>query len=349
MADPRPAWAARLDLPADRPIRLGVAAPGVWRRRRRLAALLGGNVRLYWVGHGLGRVLPVDATLGWGAKHRERSERAAPGKPHVAVEDAFLSRTHEPESAVGLLSVAIDPVGIYYDASAPSFLEDLVADCAGLPEVDLAPAVDLMARMRAGNLGKFNAAPDVAEDFPLGRDRPLVIAVDQIAGDLSIAGGGATPETFERMVEAAVEENPDADVALRLHPYDGVDGRTGHLRPLAERFALPVIENDVAWMSLARRASRVYCVTSNAGLEALIAGAEVITFASAFYSHWGLADDRGPAISRRTARPSLPAFVEAAYRRYARYWIPATGAPGDACAFADVLAAARRRAAAKSR
>lgn len=333
-----PGWLHRLGITGRRP-RLGVAAPGVWRRRARLRALLGGDPVFVPLPLGAERFFNVDAIAGWGLKRdgRQRAERA--GVPYLALEDAFLSRIAAPESEVGLLSVIADPVGVYYDASRPSYVEELIA-AAPSPESERASR--LMTAMRAHNLGKFNAAPDAGETFPWGARRPLVVVVDQIAGDFSIAGGGCAADDFARMTEAALDENPGADVVLRLHPYDGVGGRTGHLQAVADRYKLPTLRQDLTWMSIAKRAARVYVATSNAGLETLIAGAAVTCFGVPFYGGWGLTDDR-TATPRRTARPSLEALVDAVYFQYAAYWDLEASRLCDALQFAKVLARRRGR------
>ncbi|MBV9747815.1 MAG: hypothetical protein JO157_03265, partial [Acetobacteraceae bacterium] len=123
---------------------------------------------------------------------------------------------------------------------------------------------------------------------------------------------------------------------------DGRGGRHGHLLPLAAARGLPVFSADVSWMSLARHAERVYVATSHAGLEALIAGAQVTCFGLPAYAGWGLTDDR-VACPRRVARPSLDALVAAVYLRYTRYLSPLDDQPCSALDVAELLAARRRR------
>jgi capsular polysaccharide export protein len=103
-----------------------------------------------------------------------------------------------------------------------------------------------------------------------------------------------------------------------------------------------VYDRDVSWMSLAKRAARVYVATSHAGLEALIAGAPVTCFGLPPYAGWGLTDDR-MSCPRRTARPPLEAVVDAVYQRYCYYLSPLTGEPCSALEIARLLAARRRR------
>jgi capsular polysaccharide export protein len=127
-----------------------------------------------------------------------------------------------------------------------------------------------------------------------------------------------------------------------VHPVEGKRFRQGHLRPLARERGVDIYDRNVSWMSLAQRAARVYAATSQAGLEALIAGAPVTCFGLPIYAGWGLTDDRA-ACPRRTARPSLEALIAAIYLRYARYLSPLDGKPCSALEVARLLAARRRR------
>ncbi|MEM9837759.1 MAG: capsular polysaccharide biosynthesis protein [Pseudomonadota bacterium] len=314
-----PAWRACLanqqGWEEDRTLTISILAPGVWRRRNRLRELLGPDVQLVF-----GRKSNIDAIAGWGRKGTGQATAEERGLPYIAIEDAFLSRLGTDEKRFGLLGIVIDPVGIYYDAHHPSLVEDLVAKSALCPPDDQTDA--LLAEMRDHGLGKFNTLDHERLTAQL-HDSPSadVIVVDQIAGDLSIPGGMVSPETFEDMIQAAHDENPGQRIGVKLHPYDGIGGRTGHLRELAERYDCAVIPNTVSWMACAEKAQRVYVASSNAGLEALIAGSSVTCFGVAFFGGWGLTDDR-QSVERRSEKPTLSQLCSAVYGQYGHYWLP---------------------------
>jgi capsular polysaccharide export protein len=325
-----------------RPLVYGVRSIGVALRGPRLRRFLEGRARFVFLPPGVPAPRGIDGLAGWGAKGTARAEAGRLGLPYLALEDGFLRTAGLGGRKDRSLSLTADPVGVYYDAAAPSALERLIADWQAIGSGELADARRLMALMREANLGKFNGAPDVADDEPILADGPPVLVVDQIARDMSISGGGCSAGTFAAMLDAAMAENPGRRIVARVHPFEGVGGRKGHLRELAARRGVMVYDRDVSWMSLARRAARVYVATSQAGLEALIAGVPVTCFGLAPYSGWGLTDDR-MACPRRTARPTLEAVVAAAYLRYCRYLSPLTGEPCSALEIARLLAARRRR------
>ena len=68
---------------------------------------------------------------------------------------------------------------------------------------------------------------------------------------------------------------------------------------------------------------KVYVVTSQMRLEAVLAGRDVVCFGAPFYAGWGLTDDR-VGLPRRTARPSLEQLFAAVYFDYSRYISPVT-------------------------
>ncbi len=326
----------------DRPLRFGLRSIGMALKARRLEAFLGGRYRFEFLPPGVPANRGLDGLAGWGLKGTARREAKRRGLPYLALEDGFLSTAGLGGRGDPALSLTADLLGVHYDAAQPCELErDIQSGVAALDD-ELGQARGLMALMREASLGKFNAAPDIAEDDPVFTDGPLVVVVDQIRNDKSIAGGGCGPETFAAMLDAAIAENPGCSIIARVHPVEGRRGRRGHLRDLAQARGIPVFDRDVSWMSLALRARRIYVATSQAGLEGLIAGAAVTCFGLPIYAGWGLTDDRMQC-PRRTARPSLETLIAAVYLRYARYLSPLDGTPASATDVARLLAASRRR------
>ncbi|NNU16768.1 capsular polysaccharide biosynthesis protein [Parvularcula sp. ZS-1/3] len=322
-----------LGKPADGALRIGIVAPGVWRRRKRLAELMGPDVAFSF-----GMVGGCDAIAGWGLKGDGRQRAEDLGKPYLALEDAFIAKVGGDEKRFGLLGLAVDPVGIYYDASQPSFVEELIAASADHPAT-----TNLVPLIRELGISKFNPlGSEAMEGVPDGLDYDAIV-VDQIAGDLSIAGGLAKAEDFERMLTAAIDVHGASRVAVKLHPYDGVGGRTGHLGELAKRHGLTTLPHRGNWMTYAERASRVYVVSSNAGLEALIAGADVSCFGTPFFGGWGLTEDVQP-VSRRTARPTLSQLCQAVYGEYGRYWSPSLERQATVAELGHFIEAQRKQA-----
>ncbi len=319
-----------------------VRSPGVMVQTPRLREFLGTGAKFVFVPPGLPPPRRVRGLAGWGLIGKAHLEASRRGLTYLALEDGFLRSAGLTGPGGRRLSLVADPDGIYYDCSRPSRLERLIQNWRTIPQESLDEAEALMAIIVRENLGKYNAASDVAEDDPDFRGEAPVIVLDQIAGDRSIAGGGCSPQTFADMLEAAVAENPGRQVLARVHPMEGRRGKSGHLRALAAARNIRIYDANVSWASLARRAHRVYVASSQAGLEALIVGTPVTCFGMPAYGGWGLTDDRS-VCDRRTARPSLAALVAAAFIHYPINIDPVTNARSDSLRIARVIAASRRR------
>jgi capsular polysaccharide export protein len=314
------AWAPR---PGMRLVPMGgrlAAMPG-------LAAFLPG-ARLSPLPFG---VLGADALLGWGRKGSgARAQRLGRWlrKPVVTLEDGFVRSVGLGVAGAPALSVVVDDLGVHYDAHAPSRIEVLLEQGGWETDALLARARAAMVMMRRLRISKYNvaAAPTPATAALLA-EGPCVLCVDQTAGDASVALGRAGPDSFRRMMAAARAENPGARILVKTHP-DVVAGlRQGLVDPAdAARAGAVVIGEALDPWLLLERASRVYTVTSQMGLEALVAGLPVRCFGLPFHAGWGATEDEIPC-PRRTRRRSAAEIIAAAYLVYARYADPQTGAP----------------------
>jgi capsular polysaccharide export protein len=282
---------------------------------------------------------PGDGVLAWGMRPsalRTRSYAQKHGLTVWHVEDGFLR-------SVGLgkddppLSIVLDDLGLYFDASRPSRLEALIGQ--PLDEAQTRRALALAQAWREGRVSKYNHARDVRLDLP----DDCVLVVDQTWGDASIACGEAGYEAFQRMLEAALAENPDHLILLKVHP-DVVSGRKrGHF-DLAQVRALPrvrVLDGELHPASLFERVRKVYTVTSQMGFEALLWGLPVRVFGMPFYAGWGLTQDELPAPQRR-GPVSLAQLIHAALVAYPRYIDPETGQRCEAETLLRWLALQRR-------
>ena len=268
----------------------------------------------------------VDSVIGWGLKpSSERARRLALRHrlPYLALEDGFIRSLGPAAAGFAPLSLVVDAVGIHYDARRPSALE-LLLETAEADELPIAEAMAALAKLRGERLTKINDAPDLGPgELDTGR-RPLVVVIDQVRGDASIALGLAGERHFSDMLDAALDENPGAAVLVKLHPEVAAGRRAGHLAERARRRGVAVLDRDVNPLSLVEQAERVYTVTSQTGIEALLCGTRVTCFGAPFYAGWGATDDRVP-IPRRTRRRTPLEIFAAAYLRYARYIDPLTG------------------------
>lgn len=296
---------------------IGVVSRGI-RRIPFLEAFLSAQVSLVKTSVDRSR---ITAIAGWGRKHTAEnaiSLAKANNLPYLALEDGFLRSVGLGQEAP--FSLVVDDTGIYYDASVPSRLELLIS--RQRDEADAVRANALIATWRAARVSKYNHLREYCGALP----ERYVLVADQTLGDASIRYGLAGPQSFQRMLQAALDENPDCTVVLKIHPDVFAGRKRGHF-DVAEAARNPrvmVLAEDVHPVRLIEHAEAVYVVTSQLGFEGLLWGKRVRTFGMPFYAGWGLTEDELPAPERRKPVP-LENLVHAALVEYPRYIDPETG------------------------
>ena len=264
----------------------------------------------------------LTATVGWGRrKYARRARRVAQVQaiPFLCLEDGFL-RSVGLGSAEPPLSIVVDDLGIYYDATQPSRLESFITKLRISEQFVRAQA--LVTAWRHARVSKYNYARDYVGALP----ERYVLVVDQTWGDASIRYGMADDTSFHRMLEAALAENPDCTILLKVHPEAMAGHKRGHfdLGKVARIPRVQVLGEDVHPVSLIEQAEALYVVTSQMGFEGLLWGKRVRTFGMPFYAGWGLTQDELPSPERR--RPvQLENLVHAALIDYPRYIDPEAG------------------------
>ena len=291
-------------------------------------------------------------TAAWGRKRSAKWAHllaAFKGQSVIHLEDGFL-RSYQPGAAQPALSLVLDHEGVHYDCTRPSHLETLLNSPRVLPAQDQA-----LHSLLQHQLSKYNHAPPLAEGLlrqhhaqqrehtaghqPSAKEPPCqaVLVVDQTFGDLSVVYGAANAHTFRAMLQAALDEHPDATIFLKTHPETSAGSKRGYLTHVPPHPRVVMLRDLVNPLQLLAHMDRVYVVSSTLGFEALLIDKPVVCFGVPWYAGWGATDDRcptSPAAHRRTRTRSVPELFAAAYVHYARYINPITHQLGD---ITDVL------------
>lgn len=278
----------------------------------------------------------ADVIIGWGNRPTTKKARqiaAQRGVPFVALEDGFLR-------SLGLgdtppLSICVDDLGIYYDIHKPSSLEQYILDNENISLDKHRQARQVIDLIIENKLSKYNLAPI----FRLSEsNQPKVLVIDQTYGDVSIQGAKSDENTFKQMFQAALQENPNAQIIVKTHP-DVLSGkRQGYLTEMAKKQGVMLLSDNANPIDLILQVDKVYCVSSQMGFEALLCGKSVTVFGAAWYAGWGLTDDRHSYIhelqgtERRTNR-SIEQIAAAVYFDYCRY----INDKGEKCTVFDTL------------
>ena len=284
----------------------------------------------------------VQAVLGWGMKPtaaagRRWAERN--GRPYVALEDGFLRSVGIGEAGATSLSLIVDDLGVYYDATRPSRLEHLIQTADDWCDAAMiARARGLIDRIVASGVSKTNMGGPL--DPSLLKPGRRVLIVDQTFGDASIACGLATAQSFDDMIAAARCDEPDAQLIVKRHPAVAAGRKRGCVTDLR---GVTLVDTDVRPADLLAAVDAIYCVTSALGFEALLRGLPVRCFGAPFYSGWGLTTDAVQTGRRGVAR-SIEQVAAAALIAYSRYVDPVTGDRCEAEQALERLIALRDRA-----
>lgn len=263
----------------------------------------------------------------------------------IALEDGFLRSVGLGVAGAPPLSMVIDDLGIYYDATEPSRLEVTIATLARHDGLQ-AQARRALALIRSHKLSKYNHAPERTLPPVAAPHTSRVLLIDQTMGDVSVRLGGADQAVFARMLDAALSENPQAEIWVKTHP-DVLSGKKDGYLPAASLARHPdprlrLYAEDISPLSLLEQVDKVYVVTSQMGFEALMLEKPVVCFGQPWYAGWGLTDDRHPGMEtlrrRRNVPRTLEQLFEAAYLHYTRYIDPVSGAPGTIFDVIDWLA-----------
>lgn len=265
----------------------------------------------------------VDAVAGWGAKPSGRKAETIArrlGVPALYLEDGFL-RSYATGEHFPPLSLVVDDQGIYYDSTRPSAIESLLNSPTDVLEGVTADVGRARALILEHRLSKYNHAPMLDPAVLQPSDTRRVLVIDQTTGDLSVTLGGATTDTFAKMLAAARAENPDATIYVKTHPEVTSGRKGGYLTQVQDDERTMVLRQAINPLSLIEQMDRVYVVTSTMGFEALLAGKPVTVFGIPWYAGWGVTDDR-QRCARRPRPRSVDELFSAAYFHYARYLNP---------------------------
>lgn len=274
------------------------------------------------------RLLPgpdVRTVLGWGRRPTTRAGRLwsrATGHPYVALEDGFLRSVGLGEAGAASLSLIVDDLGVYYDATRPSRLERTIADAPDWCDAAMRTrARSLIDRIISAGLSRTNLGGPL--DRTILRDGLRVLVVDQTRGDASIHFGMAAPNAFSAMMAAARADHPGAQVIVKRHPAVAAGLKAGCIAG-ADLDGVTLIDTDVRPADLLAEVDAVYTVTSGLGFEAVLRGLPVHCFGAPFYAGWGLTTDAVDTGRRGGAR-DIEAVAAAALIVCSRYVDPVTG------------------------
>jgi capsular polysaccharide export protein len=251
-------------------------------------------------------------------------------KPMLICEDGFL-RSILPyaseEADIKMqksVSFTIDSKTAYYDSTMPSDLEELLNSDIEIDKDKLFRANSLINQIKENKLTKYNHQPIFVPNIG-SKERYKVLVVDQSYGDYSIVKGSANESTFKHMLLSAIDEHPDADILVKIHPDALANSNySGYFNKIKQSENIYLLSFEINPISLIEYVEHVYVVSTQLGFEAAMCGKKVSVFGLPFYSGWGITDDR-QICARRIRKRSVEEIFYITYIMYSKYVNPKTG------------------------
>lgn len=273
----------------------------------------------------------LDYVGGWGLKPGYKDARVFAEKhsiPYLAMEDGFLRSIGLGVDGSPALSFSLDDIGVYYDATRPSRMENILNSTGWETPELMEDAKRAMNLIKTNYLSKYNVGEILKEENFRQNGKKRILVVDQTFGDMSISLGLGNQQSFINMYNKAKEENPEADFYLKVHPDVIAGKKQGNITDIKEDENTILLTEDSNPLSLIEHMDKVYCVTSQMGFEALIMGKEVRCFGMPFYAGWGVTNDE-IILDRRKKVRTVEELFAASYIIYCTYLNPSTGKTGN--------------------
>ncbi|MCV3383912.1 capsular polysaccharide biosynthesis protein [Campylobacter lari] len=267
-------------------------------------------------------IIKEDVFVGWGRKNSGLKAVELAKKYNtrfLLLEDGFLRSLNLGVENSPSFSIVKDDVGIYYDATVPSKLENILNSYEFSAE-ELEQAKKAIELIKKEKLSKYNNNLCIPKElFSANEERVLIIT--QVANDASLKFGLAGSFSTQDMINDVIKENPNAKVYIKIHP----DVLSGKKQSDFDVQDLPskcvVIKENYNPIELLSRFKKVYTKTSGMGFEALMLGRECMCYGMPFYAGWGLTHDKLEC-KRRFKKRTLEEIFYAAYILYSEYFNP---------------------------
>lgn len=263
-----------------------------------------------------------DIFLGWGRK-KSGFKAIKLAKKHnskfLLLEDGFLRSLNLGIENSPSFSIVKDDVGIYYDVTAPSRLENIL-NTYEFNEEELKQAKKAIKLIKQEKLSKYNNNLSLPKDL-FSQNEKRVLIITQVGNDASLKYGLAENFSTKEIINDAIKENPQAKIYVKIHP-DVLSGKKQsdfYIKDIPKECIL--IKENYNPIELLSFFDKVYTKTSGMGFEALMMGLECICYGKPFYASWGLTKDKLEC-KRRLKKRKLEEVFYAAYILYSEYFNP---------------------------
>lgn len=146
------------------------------------------------------------------------------GDTFLLFEQGFLATSHSwsesfrsSDPRMACLGYVYDDIAHYFMADYPNRLNHKLNSESQISSEELARARASIDRIVSEKISKYNSQPIVDPAMSEGYEQRVLVC-DQAFADASTFYGKLTERDFERMLLAAIRENPHAQILVKTHP-----------------------------------------------------------------------------------------------------------------------------------
>ncbi|AOA59202.1 capsular polysaccharide biosynthesis protein [Acinetobacter larvae] len=255
--------------------------------------------------------------VAWGKK--AKALKAQGYSKVCTVEDGFIRSLGLGAALIRPYALVFDELGIYYDATQPSSLEQQLNQ-AQLDAAQLQRARALIATIKQTGISKYNVGQNKSLLRPATSQRVLLV-IGQVDDDLSVQLGGVDIKTNLSLLQQVRQDHPDAYIIYKPHPDVHAGLRKGQLSDNIVLQYANCIELFASIIDCFKICDEIHTISSLTGFEALLRGVTVCCYGLPFYAGWGLTHDRH-VCQRRQRQLSLEELVYITLIDYSVYNLP---------------------------
>ena len=238
----------------------------------------------------------------------------------VTVEDGFVRSRGLGANLTRPYSLVFDDIGIYYDATCASKLEQIL-NAIRLNDTQETRAKNIINQLIKLNITKYNIGDN--KKLPIPSNAYVILVVGQVEDDLSIRYGGVSIKTNLDLLKIVRKNNPQSYIIYKPHPDVQAGLRVGYIASNDVFTYADRIETTSSILECFDICHEVHTICSLSGFEALIRGIKVFCYGMPFYAGWGLTHDVVNC-SRRKRTLSIEELVHGVLIDYAMYNLPNT-------------------------
>ncbi|MTD12270.1 capsular polysaccharide biosynthesis protein [Acinetobacter sp. YIM 103518] len=261
----------------------------------------------------------TEYVLAWGEKAKLLKDKGY--KKVITVEDGFIRSIGLGASLIRPCSLVFDDIGIYYDATQSSRIENLLKTTE-LTSSQYARAQKLCNSLVELNISKYNVG-SIDKLVRPKKDKKVLLVIGQVEDDMSVQWGGVDIKTNLDLLTEVRINNPDSHIIYKPHPDVHAGLRIGKIKEQIVLQFADQIELESSILECFEICDEVHTMTSLSGFEALLRGIKVYCYGLPFYAGWGLTTDKY-SCSRRNKKLDLETLVYVTLVDYAVYNIPFT-------------------------